>query len=236
MNLAAIGGIGIALIGLSAAHAQAQSDDKTQPDEDVRAIEVTPEELAQLNARYAREPTVDSVVQAALHARRRDPQRFAELAHRARVRGLVPNLDLGARRGQGVDLRSTTTDELGVHLTTADDLMLFATLRFELGRLVFAREELAIAREERFERAAQSEVVRQVVHLYFLRRRLMLERDLRGKIDLGREVRIAEAEALLDTFTDGFFRRMMDSSKAHEQPTHASALPSSSRGGSGDRR
>ncbi|HEX4352075.1 MAG TPA: hypothetical protein VHZ95_04155, partial [Polyangiales bacterium] len=138
MNAAAIGGMCLVLLGLCGARALAQSDNKTQgddkmqSDEDVRAIEVTPEELAQLNARYANEPSVGSLIQAALHAQRRNPQRFAEMAHRARMRGLVPNLDLGARRGQGVDLRSTTTDELGVHLTTADDLMLFATLRFEL--------------------------------------------------------------------------------------------------------
>jgi hypothetical protein len=171
--------------------------------------ELTAEELAKLLARYADEPSASSVVAAALRAQHRDPQRFADMTSRARLRGLVPNLDLGVRRGQGVDLRSTTSDDLGVHLTTADDLMLFATLRFDLGRLVFAGEEAGIAREERFARQAQNELVRQVVHLYFLRRRLLLERDLRGTTDLSREVRIAEIEALLDAFTDGTFQRMM---------------------------
>jgi hypothetical protein len=212
-----------------AAHAQADNDAN---DPSVRGVDITPEELAQLLARYAREPTPANVVSAALRAQRRDPQRFADLANRARMRGLVPSLDVGGRRGQGVDLRSVAADALGVHETTADDLMLFATLRFDLGRLVFAREELAVAREERFAREAQNELVRQVVHLYFLRRRLMLERDLRGRIDLGREVRIAETEALLDTFTDGYFGRMIDGS--HGQPTPAPTLPSSGRRGSRD--
>jgi hypothetical protein len=202
---------------------------------DQRAIEITPEELQKLLVRYAHEPSAASVVSAALRAQQRDPRHFADMAHRARLRGLIPNLDVGLRRGQGVDLRSTTTDELGVHLTTADDLMLFATLRFEFGRLVFAREELTVSREERFAREAQNQLVRQVVHLYFLRRRLLLERDLRGRVDLGRELRIAEAEALLDTFTDGFFGRMMESS-THGQSTPAPALPSSGSRGSRDRR
>jgi hypothetical protein len=171
--------------------------------------DVTPEELAKLLARYAREPSAARVVAAALHAQRRDPQRFADMTQRSRLRGLIPSLDLGVRRGQGVDLRSTTSDELGVHLTTADDLMLFATLRFDLGRLLFANEEVGIAREARFAREAQNELVRQVVHLYFLRRRLLLERDLRGSASLSHEVRIVEIEALLDAFTDGGFQRMM---------------------------
>jgi len=171
--------------------------------------ELTPNELAKLLARYEREPSAASVVAAALRAQRRDPQHFADMTERARLRGLIPSLDLGVRRGQGVDLRSTTSDELGVHLTTADDLMLFATLRFDLGRLLFAGEEVGIARETRFARAAQNELVRQVVHLYFLRRRLQLERDLRGSASLGHQVRIAEIEALLDAFTEGGFQRML---------------------------
>jgi hypothetical protein len=201
-------------------------------DASVRGIDITPEELARLLARYAREPTPATVVSAALRAQRRDPEAFADLANRARMRGLVPSLDVGARRGEGVDLRSATTDVLGMHLTTADDLTLFATLRFDLGRLVFAREELLVAREERVAREAQNELVRQVVHLYFLRRRLMLERDLRGRIELGRELRIAEAEALLDTFTGGYFGRMIGDS--HGQPTPAPTLPSRGSRGSRD--
>jgi hypothetical protein len=185
-------------------NADAATDSLTRRD-----AEVTPAELAKLLARYAREPSAARVVAAALHAQRRDPQRFADMTQRARLRGLIPSLDLGVRRGQGVDLRSTTSDELGVHLTTADDLMLFATLRFDLGRLLFANEEVGIAREARFEREAQNELVRQVVHLYFLRRRLLLERDLRGGASLSHEVRIVEIEALLDGFTDGAFQRMM---------------------------
>jgi hypothetical protein len=229
----------LALAGLSThvrADEPADSDDAapvrvtTYDDDDDangRSVEITPDELAQLLARYAHEPSATTVVSAALRAQRRDPRRFAELVRRARLRGLVPELDLGARRGQGVDLRSATTDQFGMHLTTVDDLTLYATLRFDLGRLVFAREELGIAREERFAREAQDALVRQVVHVYFLRRRLMLERDLRGRIELGRELRIAEAEALLDTFTDGFFGRMISAS--HGQPTSAPARPGSGR-------
>jgi hypothetical protein len=177
--------------------------------ETVRERQLSPEQLEALLTRYRTEPNVRDVVIAALHAQGNDPERYRELAHRARLRGLLPNLDLGARRGQGLVLRSTTTDEPSIVPTTDDDLMLFATLRFDLGSLLFAREEVAVARERRFAQGAQQELVRQVVHLYFLRRRLILERDLRGSADISQALRIAEAEALLDTFTDGAFQRML---------------------------
>jgi hypothetical protein len=177
--------------------------------ETVRERQLSPEQLDGLLARYRAEPSVREVVNAALQLQGNDPARYRELAHRARLRGLLPNLDLGARRGQGLVLRSTTTDEPSIVPTTDDDLMLFATLRFDLGSLLFAREEVAVARERRFAETAQQELVRQVVHLYFLRRRLILERDLRGSADISQALRISEAEALLDAFTDGAFQRML---------------------------
>jgi hypothetical protein len=197
---------------LLALPASAQTRDETSVQDTEQHDEgrpLTREAFEKLLARYAAEPQVAEVVKAALRAEQRDPARFAEMASRARLRGLVPHLDLGARRGQGVDLRWTTADQLDTHNTTADDLLLFATLRFDLDRLLFASEEVTIAREARFERQAQHELVRQVVHLYYLRRRLLLERDLRGEQRLGQQLRIAEVEAMLEAFTDGAFGRMI---------------------------
>jgi hypothetical protein len=171
---------------------------------------LTHDKLEALLARYA-EPRVADVVAAALAAARHDPKRFEAMASRARLRGLLPHLDIGARRGQGVDLRWTTADEIDTHQTTADDLLLFATVRFDLDRLLFAGEEVSISREARFERQAQHELVRQVVHLYFLRLRLLIERDLHGEQSLSQQLKISEAEAMLEAFTDGAFRRMLKS-------------------------
>jgi hypothetical protein len=183
------------------------SEAADNPQQSDRAL--SHDELARMLARYAAEPSVAQVVAEALRAERRDPRRFAAMARRARLRGLIPNLDVGARRGQGLVLRSTTSDDAGILPTTDNDLMLFATLRFDLGRLLFAGEEVSIAREARFEAQARRELVRQVVHLYFLRRRLLLERDLRDSSDISHALRISEAEALLDSFTDGAFERML---------------------------
>lgn len=170
---------------------------------------LSPATIATLLERYAREPSAIAVARAAIRAAERDPDRFASMLRRARWRGLVPSVSLGARRGQGVDLRTAVTEADGVRFTSGDDLVLSATLRFELGRLLFADEEVTIAREARAARATRLELIRDVIHWYFLRRRLQLERDALGHTSVTRELKIAEIEALLDAFTNGIFGRMI---------------------------
>jgi hypothetical protein len=184
---------------------------------------------------YSAEPKAEDVVAAALRAARHDPEKYATMASRARWRGLLPHIDLGARRGQGIDLRWTPSEDLEAHRTTADDVTLFATLRFDLDRLMFTSEEVSIAREARNARNTEHQLIRAVVRVYFLRRRLMLERDLLGGSSIAQQLRIQEAEALLDAFTDGAFQRMLkprknkaksDSTTRHGE-AQAPALPGS---------
>jgi hypothetical protein len=159
-------------------------------------------------ARYAREPSVERVVRAAVRAAGRD--KTGALAARARSAGWVPRVGLRARRGQTVDLASSqSSDEQALRLSTDDDLTLEASLTFELDRVVWRSEEVALAREARAERQARGDRVREVIALYFERRRLQLERDLGAPPSVATAARIAEIEALLDVFTNGAFQRMM---------------------------
>jgi hypothetical protein len=153
---------------------------------------------------------VRQLVEAALRVADADPERARSMASRARNAGWVPTLKLAVRRGLNRDLSESQTLETDrTDLSTDDDLVLEASLTFDLQRLVFDHDEIAIAREQRRTVQDRAELARAVVGLYFERRRLQLERDLLGEADLGRELRIAELEALLDAFTDGAFRRMI---------------------------
>jgi len=195
--------------GSPRARASPESSEELESDEPRGKLSnLDPETIRALLARYAAEPSALDIARAAMRAADREPDRFASMLDRARWRGLVPNLSLGARRGQGVDLRTVTEDD-GIRFTSGDDLVLSATLRFELGRLLFADEEVAITREARAARAARLEIVRSVIHWYYVRRRLQLERDALGHSSVTRELRILELEAMLDTFTNGHFGRMI---------------------------
>lgn len=188
-------------------------DARDAADSSKRSTPMSAAALEDLLRTYSQEPKVEQVVAAALKAAQHDPAKYQAMAGRARLRGLLPHLDLGARRGQGIDLRWTPTEDLEAHRTTADDVTLFATLRFDLDRLMFTGEEVSIAREARNARHAEQQLIRAVVHVYFLRRRLMLERDLLAGSSISQQLRISEAEALLDAFTDGAFQRMLTNSK-----------------------
>jgi hypothetical protein len=225
----------LTLASFCGSHAHAQSpaaESSENPDvESSEALalgKLGPEDIRGLLARYSREPSASQVVQAALRAADSDPEHFASMLSRARWRGLLPSLAFGARRGQDVDQRTMVTDADGTRFTSGDDLVLYATLRFELGRLLFADEEVSITREARAARGARLELARSVIHWYFVRRRLQLERDALGHSSIARELRIAEIEALLDTFTNGAFGRMIArprSAWTTDESTRASTPP-----------
>ena len=151
------------------------------------------------------EPTVDEVVAAALATASLDPARAAEISSRARWSGLMPSLRLGARRGFAQDSSATLTGDTDrTNLSQDDDLSFDGTLSFDLGRLVFAREEVSLLREQRSLELERRALIREVIHTYFERQRLW--RELRsGAGGTDRRLRALELEALLDAWTAGRF-------------------------------
>ncbi|MDD9939739.1 MAG: hypothetical protein OXU20_01635 [Myxococcales bacterium] len=173
---------------------------------------------------------IAEVVAAARHAHAERLERLERLSERARTRGWIPTLDLSARRGQAVDLASTSslsTDSL--RLSTDNDLTLQATLRFDLPRLLFAREEVSIARERRARLEANRKTIDAVITLYFERRALLL--SLANAIDESEiaqlRLQLAEVEARLSVFTNGRFPPRIRSSDG--KPTDTSTVSGSDR-------
>ena len=162
--------------------------------------------------RYAHEPSVEAVVAAALTALPQDPAALEAMASRARRAGWIPRLSLTARRGRAIDLSAWSTLSDGRTTTsTDDDLTLSATLSFELDRLLFRREEVAMAREGRSLEELRAQRIRDVIALYYRRRAFQLERDLGQAVGPAVDLRIAETQALLDAFTNGAMSRMIKS-------------------------
>ncbi|MET0342656.1 MAG: hypothetical protein ABW252_16745 [Polyangiales bacterium] len=154
-----------------------------------------------------REPSIDEVVQRTRRAARAlGPARVEAMVRRARLRGLVPQLRINAERGLQQD-RSSSNGRASDRTNEAvgDDLSVGATLTFELGRLVFAPDEVRILSIERWLASDLRKLVAEVVRVYFAR--LSLVRELHAGKGDDPELRasIAEHEALLDAYTDGGF-------------------------------
>ena len=174
----------------------------------------SPEAIRRALARYATEPTVEQVVQAALAADPVSPDQARDAARRARRSGLLPIVRFRVQHGRGQDRTDYRGTNARTNLGSDHDLTLEGRLELRLGRLVYASDEMAWAREQRAREAARDARVRQVVTLYFERRRLLLERDLLGVDDLERQLRRVEIEAMLDVYTGGEFTRLLEASRA----------------------
>jgi hypothetical protein len=160
-------------------------------------------------ARRFEEPAVAEVVRMALDAARGlAPERIRELARRARLTGLVPQLRLSVERGLQQDLSSSTTRTVDkTNTALGDDFSLNAGLTFDLDRLVFAPDEVRLLSIERWLAGDQRKLVQEVVKLYYQRRRLLRERALTSAADSELDDSIAELDALLDGATNGAFTR-----------------------------
>lgn len=188
--------------------APAAAQEAAPPPSEARAVSA--ERLDRALRRYRTEPSVQRVVRAALEARTASPGRVHDAMDRARGTGWLPTTRVAIRRGQAVDLRGLTgLADTPSNVSTDDDLMVEGSMVFRLDRIVFASEEVPMLRELRNLEQLRAEIVQAVVHLYYERRRLQLERDLLGPEDIAHAVRLLEVEALLDGFTGGAFARMI---------------------------
>lgn len=198
--LSASTGATLTLIAVVVTAAKAQ-------DESIAYPEV---QVAQAQTHYAYEPTAQELVRAALKVTTADPEKAEQLGGRARASGWVPTLRLAVRRGMGAGLSAYQTLETDrTSLSSDDNLVLEASLTFSLDKLIYHGHEVAIAREKTALEKARYELVRTVIALYFERRKLQLERDLEGRVEPKKAIRIAEIEALLDIFTNGEFKSMI---------------------------
>lgn len=123
---------------------------------------------------------------------------------RARLRGLVPDVRVSVRRGQGVDLRREGIDETNLRLTTDDSLALEATLSFDLGELVYADDEPRLHALRARARSTRRAVLAQVEATYFAHMTLYLK--MRATSPTPEQVaRFAELTAHIDGLTGGWF-------------------------------
>ncbi len=160
-----------------------------------------------------------AAVRAALRAAHLLPEDALDsMAARARATGIVPEIRLRAMRLWDDTARvdaTLTDDALKTTDTARANLWLEARAAFRLDRLLFAGEELAVARLRLSESAIAERIGREVVGALAAWQRAFIEARAApsGSVAaLDASVRASEAEILLDVLTDGWF----SSWRAHE--------------------
>jgi competence ComEA-like helix-hairpin-helix protein len=164
---------------------------------------------------YAGEPTVREVQEHAVEYVRVHPEIIDSWRLRARTNALAPRLSTAAQGTVNNDLRTVTqTGEADIESKTDDSggrLTIQAT--WELDRLVFEPQEMAVAREGVRVANLRDRILDEVTRRYFERRRLQVDLELSPPTDLGdrikKELRLQELTADIDAATGGWFSQKL---------------------------
>lgn len=150
-------------------------------------------------------PSLVDVQRAAEEALELTPSAEAEgWARRARLRGLVPDVEAGLGRDADLDVRGSSDDGSFKTTTEGRQLGVDVSVRFELGELVFSDLELRASRE-RLARAASVHLARdRATQLYFDRVEVALR--LRDAPSTELLLSAARLDGLLDALTGGRLR------------------------------
>lgn len=164
-------------------------------------------------------PPLASLLAATLEHPGISSHAIADARRRARVSGALPRLQVRARR-ISEDARHAEEMNTGLrHRGTAEQaLLLEAQLQFDLGRLVYGADAVAWEREAREREERQHRRVREIVTVYYERQRLLLEATTHLEPDPELELRIVEAEAMLDALTDGAYSRLREEAARQGRP------------------
>ncbi|MFT5357245.1 MAG: hypothetical protein ACI9KE_004479 [Polyangiales bacterium] len=194
----------VVCLGFSAT-AVAQVPVVQEPEASHAAAVPSPTQVRAALRRYHHEASIDAIIRAIDELPELSAETIARLVRRGRLAALLPQIRGRARRGQAVDLSERVDD---LRYSTDDSLSVELALTWDLNRLVYGPDEVALSREAARRREAKVQRSRLIVGVYFERRRLQLERDLLGVVDMVHELRIQELGAMLNALSDGAFSRL----------------------------
>jgi hypothetical protein len=161
------------------------------------------------------------------HARLVDAAaRVDALASRARAAALLPELRLRASRlvDEAQNLSPTEYDPGRITASGGTSVWLEARATWRLDRLLVADEEVALERMRHDRAEAQAKLVDKVIELLFAwQRAIAKEATVTSRDDpearAAAALAAAEAEAMLDVLTDGWFTRWLGKARAQGAKT-----------------
>lgn len=183
---------------------------------------VSKEVVRKVLMRFAGEPTIREVQERAITWVQVHPEVAESWRTRARFNALAPRV---TTTGQGTlddDLRIVEqTGEADIEAKTNNATgRLTVGVTWELDRLIFEPQEMAVAREAVRTANLRDRMLEEVTRRYFERRRLQVDLELAPPTDLAdrvrKELRLMELTADIDAFTGGWFSDKLE--KAGRSP------------------
>lgn len=170
-------------------------------------------------ARFAAEPQVREVQEAAIDYARAHPKLAASWQARARANAALPQFRTQFDYDMNQDLRTRTNlDATDAQVITEDDDRSYqfqVRAQWDLDRLIFEPQELSVARESVRLANLRDRVLDEVTRRYYERRRLQVDLELSPPTDLAdrvrKELRLQELTADIDALTGGWYGKRLES-------------------------
>jgi len=167
--------------------------------------------------RFSAEPTVIEVQQAAIRYAEVNPEKIAQWRKAAALRAWAPALSFhqDASTGNNVNVDRGGTADPDRFITGPPDKSQnrYVTVSWALGDLIWNGDQTSIDSRSKLMVELRNDILNEVTHLYFERRRLQIEMLMTPAKELSeslqREIRLEELTANIDALTGGYFSKTL---------------------------
>lgn len=196
---------------------------------DAAQVRITEQDVLK---RFAREPSVTAVQEHAIRYAEVHPDKIAAWRRAAARKALLPSVSIGWDRdtNQTVDLDRGGTGDPDHFIIGPEENSMDWSVRigWDLGDLIWNDDQTSIDTRSKLMAELRDDVLNEVTHAYFERRRLQAETVLLPGREVGtrleRELRTQELTAQIDALTGGWFSAVIQCS-LKEVPGHAEPQP-----------
>jgi len=180
--------------------------------------ELAPAERQEILQRFENEPSVREIQQAAIEYAEVDPRKIQEWRAAAARKALLPTVSLhrDLSNSNNVDIDRGGTADPDKFITGPNDTSAswYATLSWDMGGLIWNNDQTSIDSRSKLMVELRNDILTEVTHLYFERRRLEIEMAQVVSKDVpmdrvNQEIQLQELTASIDALTGGYLSRRL---------------------------
>ncbi|HXV18969.1 MAG TPA: hypothetical protein VD883_02705 [Candidatus Omnitrophota bacterium] len=176
------------------------------------ALPADPKEIL---SRYDGEPTILEIQNAAIRYAEVQPEKIEKWRRSAALKGFLPRVsvdrDLSRDSNVDIDRGGTADPDTFIHGPEEESSDWSVGVSWDLGDLIWNNDQTSIDSRSRLMVELRDDILTQVTHLYYERRRLQVETALSRSQDLAvrieKELKLQELTANIDALTGGYLSR-----------------------------
>ncbi|OIO37113.1 MAG: hypothetical protein AUJ72_05190 [Candidatus Omnitrophica bacterium CG1_02_46_14] len=182
------------------------------------ANEMTTAQVRDIVGRFASEPTVLEIQNAAIQYAEVHPKKIEAWRKAASLKAWAPTISFHQNNSSNnnVNLDRGGTADPDRFITGPKDLSQdrYATVSWNVADIIYNSDQTSIDSRSKLMVELRNDVLNEVTHLYFERRRLQIEmltipmKDL--PVNLEREIRLEELTASIDALTGGYLSKRLE--------------------------